>query len=1378
MSDTGIYQPLSQSIGAAPTPIGQSTGSLDRVANTIGSGPLDPSRTIPGDLRNFLSTGKSAGPQIVKSLPDNMAALQNKYAELAPVINELPPEARNTLLQMDSDRVARGAKPLTREETISLAQTWLDKTPATPRAGKKPLDIIGNTTSNLGAIVKSIPQIPGGIINEVLSIGQQGEGSNSISQMLNAPGVRLIPGAFIGANLAEGTKGLKELATNPLFTALDAMPFLNQAAKATRIGQLAAEAAELTGKEARPLAAVALRKLDEAGTGLVDRAGTASIKELRDSTKFGQTLDAAMGGRAREVSRLFDGAQSKVRSQAAGLEDLNDPIVRATVESQKIRERYVTEHGWTDAEIATATEKIKLGDISTMNPVELSFKNEVDDVTRTIGEQEVLEGLLGQFDTEFYTVTDATKLHAGAERVEHYRDMVRLRDEWRAPSGTLTTDTINESITRALNRNDAGYRYAEFRNIMATLDAYGLVTRDDYKMLTRMKDGIDPPGVAADLLRSKAKDLATARPLRTGSEIITDLNRAARSGKDLQAGRLADALADGNAKRITQALNNITHRTGGANPLKLLDEFTVDSIRSLQRRYQYEGRASRGYTMANSQKVTAAFDRTLAKTPPARFGPIIADRTIQGVTGRVPVAGKAGFYEDINIEGAKAQFLRAEEVALGRALTSDDIERLTTALTEKRWGQFKFDEFDSVADLYKGIERETAATWRMLREEGYEPSFVHVTSKSRVNQTLNPKAGPIPVGVSQLQERALDFSPGINDATVAMTHQGMEILSRRASLEALNTFLETHGIRESAMRESFAKQARDAAQRDPLWGFEGELREAIGRKYSLMDEKRFEQLGFGGARSIMDKYAQDGIFIPRALDNVLGEMTSPSRVLGGVFDPVTKLFRISVVGLSPRTQLYNILGGATMMMGETGPGAFRYAKQAWEWARNPELITDVSLRRSIGSQRQIMADFDDLYTKADRLKKAEAVSNVAGGRTLGRLWNQIQQSKVKAGVGAVVEKSFDINAWFDDTYRIMGYLDGRDKALTKGMSRDVAERAGMEIVRKTMADWSGLTPIERGIMKSVFPFYSFMNHILRYVFRYPVDHPLRAAVLGSFGRAQVSDMELLPERFLGNFFFGGVSDSGRQSSLQLAAVNPFGDVANMLSFSGFLSATNPAIQTVLESVGLQRGEAELYPSLRYNPETGRLDGTRGNPITNFIENTIPQAQILTSLFGANTDFNERLQRDPASAIRTLWSAGGLPIVWRGGESTGGVTGAFGGINVVEEGFKAELARQDSQQNTLNGALRSGDWQNANRYPGLAGVQQRVSALPAEALAQFTPPESAAVRAQLEALLQGQQVATNTNAETARAMLDEAIAPPPTNGLVRNPIAQSASIGGI
>jgi hypothetical protein len=1264
-------------------------------------------------------------PPINKSLPGNLRALTRKYQELSPFINELPPEARNALIELDAQRVSSGGKPLTREETIKAAQTWVDQRPATPAPDRSLANVPGNFLSDLGAIVKSIPQIPAGIARELDAIGTSEEGANFFQQ----PGVRLLPGAFIAGNVMDGTEGLRELATHPLFTVLDALPFASKAAEGTRAGQLAMEAAEQSGRSARPLAAALTQRVEDGA--LVDRAPRRMLKEFRDSTRIGQQVDRALGARSRDVSRTFEDARMQVVNWMNGIERSDDLVVDATQRAVKLNERYFTEHGWDQERVAAVTAKMKTGNLADFDPIELNYRNEFNELTDVVGNEMVREGLMTKFAGEFYPLSQGNELQQFERRASHYQRTVALRDEWRSTGRPrFNADDIDEFISDALNRRTPGtaaatnFQVSEFRAIVNMMERYGYDVVEARSLLGKTKQrGIEP---VADALRRTIErtDPAGLRPLPSASDITRALEasaKAAGKANDVQVKRLIEAIAKGDSQEITRRLTNILKRKAKRDDL--FPGTLIDDIRKLRTQYADDRWLSR-YTRRRSDLALQSYQTKLQSTPPARFGPVIGERTRQGIDIDVRDATRPGTWRKVKTEGANATFVRMEEQALGRKLTPDEITEVARLVKEERWGKFRFGDHDTVADLYRDIEKEVARTWLELRRQGVEPSFIHVTSPNRVRATLSPQVGPVPVGLSQTQERMIDMSPGIEDAGVAVSHQGMEILSRRASEEALDHVLQQYGIPERQLREMYATPARALDEADPLWGFTGQLRQLIERKYVAVDLK---DIGFDWKSARLSKYEQNRVFVPRALHDVLGDIAKAPR-LGPLMDGPTKVFRMAVVGLSPRTVLYNMLGGATMLLGETGPRGFRYFQQAREWTKNPELITADSLRRVIGSERQIMRDFDDILDVSTRQRKAEMMATVAGGRTLGRLWDSMRQSKVTQGLGTAVDKLYDLNAMVDDMYRVMGYLHGYDKSLTKGLSREAAERAGLETMQKVMMDWGSMTPIERGILKSIFPFYSFMNHSIRYVARYPVDHPLRAGMLAAFGRAQQEDLDgLFPDRWLSFFTFGDVDSGGNQNALSLASVNPFGDVANMLTFTGFLSATNPVILTALESVGLVQGAAELYPTLRYDPETGRLTGDRSNPLINFATNVVPQTDILFSLAGANAQFNDQLNRDPAAAWRTLASAGGMPVVWRN-------------LEVVEEVYRSELARQDSQAAVLNQALKSGQWGEANRYPGIReqGIQSAIGNLPPEVIASFTSPEQDAIRGQLEALLAGQQ----------------------------------------
>jgi hypothetical protein len=225
------------------------------------------------------------------------------------------------------------------------------------------------------------------------------------------------------------------------------------------------------------------------------------------------------------------------------------------------------------------------------------------------------------------------------------------------------------------------------------------------------------------------------------------------------------------------------------------------------------------------------------------------------------------------------------------------------------------------------------------------------------------------------------------------------------------------------------------------------------------------------------------------------------------------------------------------------------------------------------------------------------------------------------------------------------------------------------------------------------------SHIIRYAWSYPGDHPFRTAVLATIGRTELEDLGTgLPQTFLNSFFLGHPDKDGHVRAFTLGGMNPFRDVANYMTLNGFLSGVNPVFATILNQVGVEPGRGtNLYPNLRYDPETGRLAATAPNPLVNFLTNTIPQTGILTGLADRSSELQELFRMNPATAMRMLASSAGIPILFRDYE-----------LNA--EQFKAELRRDEAMSRALSDALRTGNWAAAAEYPQLRPVLGQIQAL--------------------------------------------------------------------
>ena len=1276
------FQPGSVGIPRPSSPLLSTAGPARAVQQVAGISPLP-------SILGFANSAPSRTQSIVRTQPGNVSALTNKWQdeELLSAVAQLSPVQRQALIDLDAERVSRGSTPLTRDDTIRTVQTLVANRPATPAPERSVWNLPGNLVSNLGDIVKSIPKLPGAVFDQVSNLGTIPDTyDNHLANVLSAPGINLIPGTYILSQLARGGDGAQELARNPLFTALDVLPAASAIAGSTdvaKVARTAAEAGDALGTT-RPLMATLTRRLDDAGNLQLNRAGEMG-RFIRDETRVGQAVDAAFGSRARELAREQGRLQNRANAIRDGVIDDGTTETGLLQRSQQLRDRADT-LGWDEAQrarIARIAQSVDNTPLSQLTPDELAYINEARDLAASYGNLLADRGELGRVlfpdgSAEFYDVRKANQFNRTQTELAYAQRLADVRQTYLSDQSTLGAidPTRLDDLVNWVETVPKKQRSQAQRAVDAYVEAYGYDARAFRRQLKTINAGDRP----SDLLPPRADLMPTDELVRTLQTF-----RLPGGQVDEHAYALARALASRDVQTIRREAQTLANRTAKASPAAADPRFTR-TLQSLARRYGADTLI--GDPTKTIQRANRRLQQLTADNAPARFQPLLASNRDTAVAARAQAASEA---------------------AIGRQLTPDEVARVAQVVQEQSWAGLEALGIpaDSFRRLHSNTTREVVGTWSELKAAGVDPVFVHSTSTSRARSLDNPQITTEPNTLSQTKSRRLDISQGISDLGVSLSQQGMEILTRNLRTEFRDWVGAKYGIPQSQLMDAYLPQARALAASDPRLSVRGHLERIIAKSYRDLDEA-FTGPGMGVYR--------DKVYVPNAIaENLKPQIPKP---LTAAVNPITGTFRVAVTSLSIRNLLYNAIGGAVMVAGES-PGALGYLGRARELIQNPQRILSDELRASLGGLGKDIRE--QLATRPD------ITASTMAGRTLGRMVEEaasVRQSGVGRAVAAVSNRSVQMNGMMDDMYRVAAYLSAEGKALRKGMSAEAAERAGLELARKVMMDYTSLTPFERSTMRALFPFYSFTSHVMRYVMRYPFDHPLRASIIASLGQAEVEDSQLLPQSFLSSFIFGRPGDEKR---VDVGASNPFGDAANMFTLAGFMSATNPVIATALESVGIIQGEAELYPTLRYDPETGRLSATRGNPLLAFLENTIPQTQVLTSLLGVNAEFRERMTRDPEGASRMLMSSVGLPVGFIPRD-----------VNVVGEVAKAEAARYDSQQNALNAALKTGNWGEAARYPGLSDEYEQMLSMTPSQLAAYMPQGSDIYAAMIEQATARQQ----------------------------------------
>lgn len=1255
---------------------------------------------------------------IYTNYPEATTALQNKYREFGPVLAQLPVPIVRSLAQFDLQRVQRGQNPLSERETSNVLQTALTGQAATPEPQSSPWEALRNTLNpfagrdnpivrDIATIGSSVPRLPLALAREVQSLrdlpevlGQAtSQASNPIEALGNlamSPGLRFIPGAYVVGNLAGGTEynaegkpvaegSPGELVRHPLFTALDVLPYAEGAAKLTPAARAAeAERSAIVASGAAPYDIPKLRPMRTALTQQVNALGelepnrfgrsARTIGEGVGRTRIGQLGQEAFGRQYGRIPSAMKAARDvevaermNPESHFTGPGYSDDPYTQAARESVNIAQRY----GISPERTMELTKIItrEPDRIASLTGPERLFVNQVRDLNARYAQFGKDAGLLGEADIagspEVFDISTANKITRSQRFVEHTSDVARYRD----PMHGLAADEIFSDLTSPL----LDPILSKKRRLTAVESRAYALHRMGYNV-----DGLlDVIGQARigraglDDVTQVANDTSALRelaPMEDVTGIVQNLKQISR--RDPQVAKLSEALRSSRWSDAARHLRDIRSRT-----TNVLDDIGIDS----------EGLKA---TIQRQRRADNFVSRTETNYGTKRLGELERYRT-HLETSNVPQR-----FRSLVEEGTRNRVRDHIENVMPGSVATLDIDEALRLADENNFEMIHgLDESE-----FRAFQQDARDSWIQMKRDGIDPVYVHRVTPAQARQLAFPRVIEKELTPSQVRATQTDFTPYVDDVTVALEHQGMEWLIKRGSEQFIDDIINRYGTSEAALKERYLPAARAAAELNPALDVRAYMQDLMKREWVEFNPSEFITWG-----SPKLKQYGDNIMVPRPLEKNIRRMhVPPEGRLTQTMDPVMKVFRTALLPLSPRWHVYNILGGGMVTGARTGPRALSVLKEAWEMARRGELPEGVP--RGYGTAPRDVIQWDATAKLGD---KVGAAFHYMGGQRLRDFWDQAQRAREMGG--GFIQKSYDFNGFFDDFYRSVSYLYGKNKAERLGLSETAAKSEGIALTRKVMQNWDEITPIERSVMRYIFPFYGWMNHIMRYVASYPFDHPIRTSVMAQFARNELEDMGTgLPQDFLNMFFVGDVGPDGKVKAINTAGMNPFSDVANYFTLAGFTGNVNPIISSVLTTLGVDtgRGGPTLYPNLEYDPQTGRMVANNGNLITNFAQAAVPQTRILAAATGMSSEWKELLRRNPEAAGRMMWSQLGVPVIARN-------------VPLYEEQFKGELARTDAQDTALRTALKTGG--ELGGYPDLVPFMNQIRALQGNGqLDQYTP----------------------------------------------------------
>jgi hypothetical protein len=441
------------------------------------------------------------------------------------------------------------------------------------------------------------------------------------------------------------------------------------------------------------------------------------------------------------------------------------------------------------------------------------------------------------------------------------------------------------------------------------------------------------------------------------------------------------------------------------------------------------------------------------------------------------------------------------------------------------------------------------------------------------------------------------------------------------------------------------------------------------------------------------------VYMPTELATALRKlMAERDRVGMGIFDKGTRLFRFSILGLSPRYTAHILFGGTFLLALRSTPWA---PTMIFKAAR---ALRDGSLPPEIG-RTPTQEGFSAMAKGLDEISRSS-------GRQMGNLAIQEHLSLVqhvtegKASPFHWLKAAAELNIKFTrhvtKMQQAIAYLDYAASAERRGyfidavtgekvtMTRERATVEAIDHVQSVFGNLRNMSPLERHLAKNIMPFYGWTRHILSYVARFPDDHPWRAMVLALMAfENSASVPKGLPERLQFLFFLGKPDAQGNVSAIDTRFMDPLRDIANYATLGGWLETLNPALVAPLAMINPQMvyGSNELYPNLTYNQFYGiETAGNQGN-LETAAQQFIPQLGAVGPLAQAIAHAGDlrKLSSNPNAFYKSVFESLNVPFA------------QVQHINVKQIAAHDELARYQVAKQAGANAFQSGNFSSLDGY---------------------------------------------------------------------------------
>jgi hypothetical protein len=593
---------------------------------------------------------------------------------------------------------------------------------------------------------------------------------------------------------------------------------------------------------------------------------------------------------------------------------------------------------------------------------------------------------------------------------------------------------------------------------------------------------------------------------------------------------------------------------------------------------------------------------------------------------------------------------------------------------------------------YESFTYDAKEQLKILIGQGFRVEYIpHATTfDERLGRdSLAPLIGRGIPKPDMAKEKAWDLTPHKNDFALGINKAVVQALQRDATIHMVE-----HYIRPMAVTQ---KELNDF-----LWVFQHpELRlagENIPQRLVNLTHEDLGLVAWNPGKMFefsLPRWNKEGqLYLPKPIVNALEQMERGRRK--SILAKSNRLFRYSILGLSPRYTAHVVFGGTMMLALRSNPLIFTMIPDA------VRALRDGTLPQGVGGHLSELG-FEDPIGMVNHQAGKDMHSLAVAEHVEQRQKVKMAAAKPVHILRAAADINFRFTHYVRDLQASLAYLDGaakvdrRDGRVTIedpetgreiSVSSERAVKEGIHHVQEVFGNLNRMSPLERSIAQSIMPFYGWQKHILGYVLSFPFDHPYRALVLSQLAFNASQQVPLgWPIRIQFLYFLGSPDAQGNVNAIDLRSLDPFRDVANYGTLTGFFEALNPALTAIpsMRYPQFSYGDSQLYPGVTYNAFYGIQTTTGGGSWINALEQFVPQVAAVRSAAQAAGGYRTEWQTNKSAAIKSLLSSLNIPFV-------------NPPINLKQIAAKDQNARFESAKAAAQTAFQTGD------FSGLAGYK--------------------------------------------------------------------------